>query len=160
MTRAAVIICVICRLKLWKSHWTWLKRGGGGPSRWMKYRQLQSSEREVTNTARLLHERKENMLSLFCREASAAADPRGKATAIEMWRQPIKRGLCFGWRPTKSWSRENRGWVRRQWGYYPHRTWAPGLIYNSNVEFGKLLSFNENQFFWPLVCTGCLSISG
>lgn len=107
--QAAVIIGVICRSKLWKRHWTWVKGGGGGPSRRVQFRWLQPGDGDVTNTARRRRERKENMLSLFRRAAGTAAGSSGKATAKEMWREPRKRGLCFGWRPTKSRSRENRG---------------------------------------------------
>lgn len=33
----------------------------------------------------------------------------GEVIVMEMWREPVKRGLCFSWRPTNNWSRENRG---------------------------------------------------
>lgn len=64
----------------------------------------EQSTGDVATTARLLSETEENMLFLFRREPKpirAAKPPRLKG--------PMKRGPCFGWRPTKSRSRENRG---------------------------------------------------
>lgn len=43
------------------------------------------------------------------REMRPTADPNGEVIVMEMWREPVKRGLCFSWRPTKTPSRENRG---------------------------------------------------
>lgn len=78
--------------------------------RWRHFhRPLHPSDDDVANTARLLGETEENTLSLFRREPSGEAVPRGGAAATEMRREPMKRGPCFGWRPTKSQSRENRG---------------------------------------------------
>lgn len=77
---------------------------GRGPSRRAKHRRVLPSDGDVANTARLLSETEEIMLFLFRREPRpirAAKPPRLKG--------PMKRGPCFGWRPTKSRSRENRG---------------------------------------------------
>lgn len=43
------------------------------------------------------------------REMRPAVHLNGEVIVMEMCKEPVKRGLCFSWRPTKTRSRENRG---------------------------------------------------
>lgn len=122
---------------------TRVERGRGGPPRRAKHRRCcPATAMSPAQLGGYLVKQKKTCC--FC---SAESRGRSERRSRRHWKGQWKEGRALVGGQPRAGAEKTEAGAHRQSGYYPHRTWALGLIYSSNVELGKLLLFNENLSF-------------